>query len=323
MINFGLPFFKPPPGRPGEPPLFGCQRAFTIVELLVSLAVIGILLSLLLPAVQRVRETARRSQCLSQMKQVVLAVHHYEAAWNSFPQHDWDASFLVHILPEIEQAAILEKFNPYEAFDPLNPNTGRNGLAVLTVPLYQCPSDPSHVQGGTNYVGNFGYGYQQFDSANGVIVNHMKPLRFADVTDGMSQTALLSECVQGNREYAHRLSKIWRTPYALQEANQLPQFATLCRETANSGALPFSFRGGGWIESVPNAIYTHTLYPNDVSCMNAGSGTLGIFSAASLHSGGVNLVFCDGHASFIQTAIDLPVWRAIGTRHGGESVSEF
>lgn len=323
MIETGFPFFKPLSRRSDGPPLFGSQGAFTLVELLVSLAVIGILLALLLPAVQRVRETARRSQCLSQMKQVVLAVHHYEATWNSFPQHDWDTSFLVHILPEIEQAAILDKFNPYGAFNPLNSNAGRNGLAFLTIPLYQCPSDPSHVKGGTNYVGNFGYGYQQFDAANGVIVNHMKPLRFTDVTDGLSQTALLSECIQGSREHAHRLSKIWKTPYALQGVDQLPQFETLCRETANSGAPPFSFRGGGWIESVPNAIYTHTLYPNDVSCLNAGNGTLGIFSAASLHPGGVNLIFCDGHASFIQTAIDLNVWRAIGTRHGGESVSDF
>jgi prepilin-type processing-associated H-X9-DG protein len=256
------------------------------------------------------------------MKQVVLAIHNYEATWRCFPQHDWDTSFLVHILPEIDQAVVLDKINPYAVFDPLNPISDRERLGALTIPLYQCPSDPSHVRGGTNYMGNFGYGYQQSNSANGVIVNLFKPLRFANVTDGLSHTALLSECVRGSSESAHRLSKVWRTPYALHEPDQLEQFMALCRLTAESDP-PRRFRGGDWVNSVPATIYTHTLYPNDVSCGNAGNGTLGIYSAASLHPGGVNLVFCDGHASFIQTAIDLHVWRAIGTRHGGESVSEF
>ncbi|RLS54158.1 MAG: DUF1559 domain-containing protein [Planctomycetota bacterium] len=197
------------------------------------------------------------------------------------------------------------------------------GQLRQTISLYQCPSDPSQRVGAANYAGNFGYGYQKFGSANGVIVNLNQPLRFSDVTDGMSQTALISECLKGSRDNPNRLSRIWRTPYALQGADQLDQFMTLCRMTAASGPLPTSLRVISWVDSLPATMYTHTLYPNDVSCRNRGNGATGIFSATSSHPGGVNLLFCDGHVSFIPTAIDLAVWRSIGTRHGGESVTGF
>ena len=104
------------------------SSAFTVAELLVAIAIIGVLLSLLIPAVQQTREAARRSQCVSQMKQIGLAIHNYETLWRSFPQHDLNTSYLVHILPQLEMGSILNRYNPYLVYDPLAPNSGRNGL---------------------------------------------------------------------------------------------------------------------------------------------------------------------------------------------------
>lgn len=299
-----------------------CQRtlAFTIVELMVSMAIIGLLVAVTVPAVQQSREAVRRAQCASQLKQLGLAIHNYESTWRTFPLHDWDTSFLVHILPELELGSMLQGVDPYDRRPGMRAGIG--ALASITVPLFQCPSDSSDVRGGTNYVGNFGWGYQVFNESNGVIVNHIRPLRFSEVTDGLSQTALLSECVMGNHPNSHRLSKVWRTPYRLGGASQLDQFMTLCRQTSNQNS-PSEYRGRFWTSSFSDTIYTHTLYPNDVSCVNAGDPSIGIYSASSLHPGGVQLLLCDGHLRFVSTQIDLKLWRAIGTRNGGESLSEF
>lgn len=286
------------------------HSAFTIVELIVSISIIAVLVAVTLPAVQQAREAARRVQCVSHLKQIGLAIHNYEATHGCVPLHVWDGSFLVSILPHIDQATLLEKYDsvPY-----------RNGLSSHLIPLFHCPSDSgaADIAVATNSVGNFGYGYQRY-GFNGVFGNRFSPVRFAEITDGLSNVSAVSECLSDGDDLR---SRIYQTPYRLTDPDQLESFMHLCRQSAGLNGVSTSVRGRFWSQPIPQSSYDHTLYPNDVSCSNHDLYMSGAMSASSQHPGGVNVLYVDGHVSFVATSIDLDVWRSMGDRQGdGHSV---
>ena len=179
-------------------------NGFTLVELLVSIAIIGILIGLLLPAVQAVRESARRMQCQNHLRQIGLALHNYHSAYRKLPpgglgvrptipdgkQMAWSAM----ILPFLEQSAVYEKINFDFAFDDLV-----NAEAASTpIATYLCPTTPrlSPLQrgmGATDYGGIYGERISGPSFPPRGVMIHEVAIRFRDITDGLSHTLVVSE----------------------------------------------------------------------------------------------------------------------------------
>jgi prepilin-type N-terminal cleavage/methylation domain-containing protein/prepilin-type processing-associated H-X9-DG protein len=312
------------------------NRGFTIIQLLVVMAIIGILVALMLPAVQSAREAARRTQCRANLRQFGLAMHNYHQAHRMFPPGSSQyASMHVAILPYVDQAALFATID--ETLPPMAFHNQINRLALTRVPMFLCPSDPgtdappppslpsSPKLYPSSYAGNYGTGMQT-DGYNGTFrYLGQGPVWAGNMPDGLSQTAAMAEVLVGDLSMSRRRA-IWDTPYGLMAADQREQFAHLCRITcdnASSAPPPDTWRKGRpWSSGQPGeTMYNHVMYPNDCSCSNDGSVQEGAYSAASAHPGGVNLLLADGAVKFVSTSIDLGVWRAIGSRDGADIVS--
>lgn len=301
------------------------KRGMTLIELLVAMAIIAVLVALFVPAVQQVRETARRSQCISNLKQIGLAIHAYESTHRVLPPGGANAfSMHVFLLPYIGQRPLYNEvdFSHYS-------NARADNLTSARVPLYTCPSDgwkqiPSGVVA-TNYAGNFGTGVQRF-GYNGLF-RHLTPLggwpggpvRMSDVRDGLSNTAAVSEILVADGS-PHRLRVYWYTPRALTRPEELDAFADLCASLRPPQASANRYaRGTPWsFGDVGATMYNHVLTPGSNNCVNDDSVQDGAYSAASLHPGGVNVLFGDGRVRMNSNSVDRAVWSAIGSRNGGE-----
>lgn len=180
------------------------RSGFTLVELLVVLAIIGILISLLLPAVQAVRETARRMQCQNHLHQIGIALHNYHAAHRMFPpgglevRPQWrrgkQLAWSAFVLPFLEESATYERIDFNYAFDhPVNAD-----VAATTIETYLCPSTPrlstlQRGRGATDYGGIYGERIVSTnDPPRGVMI-HERAIRFRDITDGTARTLVVSE----------------------------------------------------------------------------------------------------------------------------------
>jgi len=308
--------------------------AFTLTELLASIAIIGLLLAILLPAVQSARESARRTQCRSNLRQIGVALHNYEALWKTFPACGvMGVSWEVAILPQIDQAAL------YRLVDLMAEDRTAK-LRETSVKLYVCPSDgaPEIFHGAvtvaaTSYLGNSGTG-ALFKSPNGVF-NHFytnstlyteSAVTYADVTDGLSATAAVSECLHSmGFGSSDRLRFAWNLPQEFS-ASETESFVTMCQSipaepwASGWGGDPFS-HGFEWVfGDIGSSTYNHMLVPMQPSCMNGTSVQSGIYSAGSAHQSHVNVLFCDGHVQQVTSSVDVKLWRAIGSRNGSESI---
>jgi prepilin-type processing-associated H-X9-DG protein len=305
-------------------PRSNCRTAFTQLELLVSLSVIGLLAAITIPAVQQAREASRRTTCTSNIRQIALACSEFETAHQHFP-HGWGLSFLVKTLPWLDQLPL------YNQFDHAYPDYGsphNNALGDRRIGILLCPSDPGESveqiggTAGTCYVGNFGTGVQKYDY-NGMFRAGGPELsvRTADVHDGLSHTALIAEItVSAGDAMPDPRRGTWFTPYPLTAPDEYDAFLELCDKLdATTGVVMWHFHGRGWTwGDVNHTLYNHMLPPNRKSCHNGSRVQQGCYTAASMHGGGVNVAFGDGHVQFISDDVDLGVWRATGSRDGRE-----
>jgi prepilin-type N-terminal cleavage/methylation domain-containing protein/prepilin-type processing-associated H-X9-DG protein len=322
----------------------GNRKAFTLVELLVVIAIIGVLVALLLPAVQAARESARRSQCTNNLKQLGIGMQNYHDAKQQLPLGNisccW-GTWQMLILPYIEQQQLgaLYKFMPkdieadfgakrddwrYDRASPINNlQVTTNRIGTLT-----CPSDEArtYYTGATmhNYVVNYG-------NTNHVGVDHLGPanpawikylgspfsgddqlphrhleVQFREITDGLSNTLLASETVQG---------------VGLDEM-----------QWDARGLTWWGWSAGFETRGVPNATDPDTtqgkkdcvfMDPNP-PCVG-GSSLANLFwnAARSRHPGGVNVAMCDSSVHFVSDGIELAVWRAASTTQGEEIASSL
>jgi prepilin-type N-terminal cleavage/methylation domain-containing protein/prepilin-type processing-associated H-X9-DG protein len=328
------------------------RRGVTLVELLVVVAIIGVLTAVLLPAVQTVRETARRTSCTNNLRQIALANANHETARGRFPigseSRQWSErpdfphqffrwSLLAHLAPFYEEQSLLEGLDLtvplYVGLTPDAIATQNKPIVKLTVPIFLCPSDRmkavSELFGPTNYAGCAGSGAgggSPFDTDGLFGINSQTRLK--DIRDGLSKTVAFSESVLGDGAIASR------TATGIDAATGYGfVFVTPLTDAACSRPFYYNFtdlRGFSWANGeYRTTLYNHMRRPNDpaMDCLAAVMTTAdlakmyagyGWRAARSRHPGGVNVLMADGAAQFIEDGVEPAVWQAISTRAGGE-----
>jgi hypothetical protein len=313
------------------PPRDCSARGFTLVELLVVVAVLGTLAGLLLPAVQNAREAGRRAVCSSNLRQFGLAVQGYESKNKRLPSSRTAQSLSTHaaILPFCEEAAAATLIDWNVAWNHANNTAAR----AVRIGIFTCPSDRTTAVpagwAGTNYRANQGSGLLNamaptdssdpnfgLPNPNGVFLPSIS-LAYKDITDGLSQTAAFSE--HGIGDFDNGVSSPTDTFWP-QTYPATPDEAFAQCEAIDPKDLRFqrvSDVGAPWLQGYHSTtIYFHVAPPNKRSCMFP-PGRISS-TAKSQHSGGVNVCFVDGSVRFKADAVDLAIWRAIGSRNGGE-----
>jgi prepilin-type N-terminal cleavage/methylation domain-containing protein/prepilin-type processing-associated H-X9-DG protein len=312
---------RPGPGK-GTASMYPRRQGFTLIELLVVIAIIAILIGLLLPAVQKVREAANRGKCQNNLKQWGLAMHNYHDTNGQFPLGAIDAprhTWVPYMWPYIEQQGLATAYGDpmVQQFyqPPAVVQTTLTGLICTPVPQYYCPSDrpgamwegDSYWRARGNYVvcwgartttgttgGQAAFGFQNGNNGVPTVV------RITDILDGTSNTMLMSEAV-----------------VAIGNSDFITHGDIFNDDVEAAGAMFMT-------DNTPNS-GTDTMYctaSNDpfAPCSN---GSPGVASARSRHPAGVNVLFCDGSLHFISNTVALATWQALGTINAGDPIGEY
>jgi len=318
--------------------------AFTLVELLVVIAIIGILIALLLPAVQAAREAARRSQCSNNLKQYGLALHNYHDVMKVFPpghstwdNHPW-ISWQVRILPFAEQAPLFQSVEGwskqqatqqayYEA--PVGPG-GLRARESITVPYCQCPSatndkfDSGWAQ--ANYCGSLGS--QLTPSANGACQPYTTAGVHYENPGGQNGHGNTNNPAEISGMFSRFGMTIGMKDVTDGTANTL--FVGEIRPNCSDHREGWWSRNGG-----ANAHASTSVPINDLTtCPNATTGYNYPNCAAqsnwnlswgfkSMHPGGAQFLLVDGSSRFVSQTIDYVTYQRVGGRHDGQTVGNF
>ena len=316
------------------------RSAFTLVELLVVIAIIGILIGMLLPAVQQVREAARRTTCLNNVRQQGLAMHLHHDAFNEFPvgaksTARWGVGWHIQLLPFLEQSALFEKtdqrFNSFSAGYGLTYNN-------IVVPAYVCPSSPfdALLEGGFSSNAEksqrahfYGIAGAVDDTTGGGIFseNRNRPSASRGIISGgglllMSDSVAIKDATDGTSNTAFIGESSDFLIDAAQAQVRPNQGLGLCVSTNGNGVVD-----GNNVSNYDQAVHTLTSirYP-----LNHGDGSLagvglGNFNngLVSAHSGGVNMGYADGSSHFVNESIDFTTLKYLATRDDGFILENF
>jgi len=310
---------------------FWAPKGFTLVELLVVIAIIGVLVALLLPAVQAAREAARRSQCLNNLKQEALGHLNFESAKGTLPvglnEYGY-GTWQVAILPYLEQGGLRALYKNYANTTPGGgplyydePNT--TNVSSKRLSIGTCPSDkistnwPWGKTGMTkhNYAVNYGPtglennlfqadpGWNHAPKLNDVIYygapyENRKGVALKKITDGTSNTLMMAEVIQGERTDIRGL--IWWGDAAGFSAYLAP-----------NSSLPDVSVFGEYCDITENDL---------LPCLQQTGKLPSMYGARSRHPGGLNVAICDGSQRFVSDDIELSIWQALSTIYGDEVI---
>jgi prepilin-type N-terminal cleavage/methylation domain-containing protein/prepilin-type processing-associated H-X9-DG protein len=323
------------------------RRGVTLIELLVVIAIIAILIGLLLPAVQKVREAAARTQCQNNLKQLGLAAHNFHDANGKFPDGAWASgvaygnSDLTRLLPYIEQDNIAKNYDYTKAWwdSPTNVTVAANRIEIR-----MCPSDPNsngqpgsgNPMGLSSYHGNCGIWYDR-SGKDGMFDDLLNTgRRLEAIPDGTSNTALYAEVAAGSLSGGatkHRIADCYETtvtePYQKLTFAQLQAArAELLAKDWQTANVPWSgswrYKGYPYVEGSPwRCWYNHQQPPNKPCWVPQDAATWWsiVVPASSYHSGGANTCMSDGSVRFVTDGIDMDAWMAAGSRNGGEAIN--
>jgi prepilin-type N-terminal cleavage/methylation domain-containing protein/prepilin-type processing-associated H-X9-DG protein len=345
-------------GSLGKP----AYRAFTLVELLVVIAIIGMLIALLLPAVQAAREAARRMSCTNNQKQVVLAMHNYSDAFGTFPWGGRGSTYgtwAMHLLPYIEQQAVHSEYDWDKEFHGLS--GGNNGVLLkgtsgsgLRMPTYSCASDSNLMSSFENmahhnYVACMGreWVYRFGEAMRNDGKRNTKNILYSTTSTICAETSRYNAAFTGS---AHDVERDNFLDYPMNWG-----FFSWTDGSSNTLALSETIQGmspdGNWNDLRellwwgPGSYFTtwtspnstspdltswgfgktaHKKHPLEPTVDGFGDRESNLYQAArSWHSGGANAGMIDGSIRFVSNQVNIDVWRAFGSGNGGESVSSL
>ncbi|WP_116344575.1 DUF1559 domain-containing protein [Blastopirellula marina] len=302
------------------------HRGFTLVELLVVIAIIGVLIALLLPAVQQAREAARRMSCSNKQKQLGLALHNYHDTFQIFPHGYFDVgtyhrrdTWMQQLLPFLELNNLADQ---YKADTNQYVHNMTGSFKTEQLPAFRCPSEAeqdamggagSKVDGGFqgNYIACTGDGYMLYQyaatSTSSTLMQgafyHQSKTKMSSLLDGTSNTLVFSE--------------------------------SICRPGVNGWGGAGGYWGGaptgsygfttaqGPNTTVPDRIYEcKTTTFEHAPCVSISTTDEKENFARSYHPGGVMATTADGAVAFFSNTISLQTWKALSTRAGSEVISE-
>lgn len=303
------------------------RAGVTLIELVGVVLIIGILSALTLSAVQAAREASRRAGCSNNLRQLGLALNAYAGDTNIFPPGIYGGGYSVHsmLLPYLDQRPVFNAIN-FQLFAPRSSRTNRTASGTV-IELFLCPSDrgPRGRDATTNYAGNRGRGIQRYGYDGAFALELHGVIGMGAFRDGTSATAAMAEWIRGTSKPTDidPSRSTFQTPRPLLRPEEFEQFVAECRGLDPSRTVVNSLaKGQSWLRGdLSYTLYNHVLNPGERSCTNDTAVQQGAWTAGSLHPGGTNVLFVDGHVRFVRRSIASAAWRALGSRAAGDLVS--